>query len=112
MDKAEYLYDDPSVMFFAVGLLMLCDAGCSGLSYGRATHFITGIGGAGLGIYVLQVPSRALLRHLYQLGDPLINLVLVSVAYVVLLGVSLALGKVPGLRVLVRGIRLTITKQR
>lgn len=32
MDKAEYLYDDPSVMLFSASLLLLCDAGCAGWS--------------------------------------------------------------------------------
>jgi hypothetical protein len=103
MDKAEYLYDDPTVMFMAAGLLMLCDVGCRRVSgSGCITMAIEKVSSAGLGVYVLQIPVRAVLQHVYQLGDPVFNIVLVPVAWVVLLVATLVLMRVPVLRWLVR----------
>ena len=102
MDKAEYLYDDPLVALFSISLLLLCDVGCMGTIDGRASWAIARVSAAGLGIYVLQVPVRAFQRHFYQLENPIINLALVPTAYLLLLGMTLLLGRLPALKCLVR----------
>ena len=102
MDKAEYLYDDPSVMLLSASLILLCDAGCAGWSNEKISRMITQASAAGLGIYTLQLPVRAFLRHFYQLGNSTINFLLVPVAYLVLLTLSLLLGMLPVLNRLVQ----------
>lgn len=102
MDKAEYLYDDPIVVLLSVSLLLLCDVGCKGAIDGRVSRAITKVSVAGLGVYVLQVLVRAFLRHFYQLENPLINLALVPMVYLLLLGIALLLGRLPALKCLVR----------
>lgn len=63
---------------------------------------ITQVGAAGFGIYTLQLPVRAFLRHFYQLSNSTINFILVPVAYLVLLTLSLLLGMLPVLNRLVQ----------
>lgn len=93
---------------WAVGLLALYGATAhGGLGSWRAARIITRIAGTEPGVYDLQIPMQAIRRHFCQLGDPMVNLALDSAAYVALLGLSLALGKIPGLRVQVRVPRLT-----
>lgn len=102
MAKAEYLYDDPTVVLLSVSLLLLCDVGCMSVIDSRVSRIIASVSAAGLGVYVLQVPLRAFQQRFYRLENPLINLVLVPIAYLLLLGMTLLLEKLPALNCLVR----------
>lgn len=103
MDKAEYLYDDPAVALMAVGLFVFCDVGCTRLvESSHGARCIAKMSSACLGVYVLQVPVRAVFRHYYLLDNPILNILLVPFVWALLLLMTLVLMRLPGFRWLVK----------
>lgn len=97
----------------ALGLVVLCDVACSRVeSDGRFACVVARVSSAGLGIYVLQVPVRAIQRHLYDLGDPVANLVLVPAMWFLLLGLALLFDRVPRIRSLMRIKTVDLTRHK